>query len=124
MNPSDYFPILIQVVLALLIAIIILVASHLFGQRERKNAVKDMAYECGLPSPRSEHPRFAIKFYLTAMLFIIFDIEVVFLIPWVVIYREFLSEHLTILTPMLVFLGLMIFGLYYEIRKGALEWDR
>lgn len=121
---SDYLPVLIQVVVAAGIAIVILGASYVFGQRARTNKIKDSAYECGMLSEGKAHPRFGVKFYVTAMLFILFDIEVVFLIPWVLTYREYLAAGIPILLPMLFFLGLLVLGLVYEIKKGALEWDR
>lgn len=124
MAVSDYLPVLIQVVVAAGIAVVILGASHLFGQRARTNKIKDSAYECGMLSEGEPHPRFSVKFYVTAMLFILFDIEVVFLIPWVLTYREFLAASIPILLPILFFLGLLVLGLYYEMKKGALEWDR
>jgi NADH-quinone oxidoreductase subunit A len=70
------------------------------------------------------HTRFSVKFYVTAMLFILFDIEVIFLIPWTFVYREFLANHIPILLPLLFFLGLLVLGLVYEVRKGALDWER
>ena len=124
MTNAAYPPILIQAVLAAVIAGGVIGASHFFGQRSRKNSVKDSAYECGLHSEGAPHTRFSVKFYLTAMLFIIFDIEVVFLIPWVFIYREFLSQHIAILGPVLVFIGVLVLGLVYEVKKGALDWER
>jgi NADH-quinone oxidoreductase subunit A len=65
-----------------------------------------------------------VKFYVTAMLFILFDIEVVFLIPWTFVYRHFLANHIAILAPMLFFLGVLVLGLFYEVKKGALEWEK
>jgi NADH-quinone oxidoreductase subunit A len=124
MSLEDYLPVLIQVVLAVGIAVAILAASHLFGQRSVSNRLKDSAYECGLPAEGSPGARFSVKFYVTAMLFIVFDIEVVFLIPWVLVYRDFLSEQLPILMPVLFFLGVMVLGLVYELKKGALDWER
>jgi NADH-quinone oxidoreductase subunit A len=124
MSYAAYLPILVQVVLAAAITIGIITASHLFGQRFRKNAIKDTAYECGVPSDGSTHTRFSVKFYVTAMLFILFDIEVVFLIPWTFVYRDFLAHHIAILSPMLFFLGVLVLGLFYEVKKGALEWEK
>ena len=124
MTLEDYIPVLIQICLALGIAVTILGVSHIFGQRAKTNFNKDRAYECGLPAADGGGARFSVKFYVTAMLFILFDIEIVFLIPWVLIYRDFLSQNLTILTPVLFFLFLLVSGLVYEIKKGALEWDR
>lgn len=121
---SDYLPFLIQAVLAALITGGVIGASHFFGQRMAKNRIKDTAYECGLASEGVGRTRFSVKFYVTALLFIIFDIEVVFLIPWAFIYREFLAQNLPILGPILFFIGLLVLGLVYEVRKGALEWEK
>ena len=124
MSYAAYLPILVQVFLAAAITIGIITASHLAGQRFRRNAIKDTAYECGVPSDGSTHTRFSVKFYVTAMLFILFDIEVVFLIPWTFIYREFLSLHIAILGPILFFIGVLVLGLFYEMKKGALDWEK
>lgn len=124
MELNDFIPVLIQIGLALTLAVVILTASHLLGQRARTNKVKDSAYECGLPSDGKAGARFSIKFYLTAMLFILFDIEVVFLIPWVLVFRDFLQMGIPILLPVLFFIGLLVAGLVYEIKKGALDWDK
>ena len=120
---DNYLPILIQVLLAVVMALGILFVSHLFGQRSRGNRFKDSPYECGLNPAGKEQSRFAVKFYVTAMLFILFDIEVVFMIPWVMVFRDFLSMNLPILLPMGFFLGVLILGLVYELKKGALNWE-
>lgn len=124
MSFTDYLPVVIQLLLAFVIASAILTASHIFGQRAKKNAIKDSAYECGMLPIGPSHPRIAVKFYLTAMLFILFDVEIVFLIPWVLTYREFLAAGIPILTPILFFLVILFVGLFYEFRKGALEWEK
>ena len=110
---STYLPVLVQVALGLSIPAIILAASHLFGQRAKGNYIKDKAYECGLPMEGKPHPRFAVKFYVTAMLFILFDIEVVFLVPWALVYREFLAAGIAITAATAVFLGVLVLGLAY-----------
>jgi len=121
---STYLPVLVQVILGLSIPAIILIASHVFGQRAKGNYIKDKAYECGLPMEGKPHPRFAVKFYVTAMLFILFDIEVVFLVPWALVYREFLAAGIAITAATAVFLGTLVLGLAYEVKRGALEWDK
>ncbi|MBM3868841.1 MAG: NADH-quinone oxidoreductase subunit A [Verrucomicrobia bacterium] len=121
---STYLPVLVQVALGLSIPAIILAASHLFGQRAKGNYIKDKAYECGLPMEGKPHPRFAVKFYVTAMLFILFDIEVVFLVPWALVYREFLAAGIAITAATAVFLGVLVLGLAYELKRGALEWEK
>lgn len=124
MSLADYLPVLVQIVLALVISTGLLAVSHLFGQRARKSKIKDSPYECGMLPEGEAHSRFSIKFYVTAMLFIIFDVEVVFLVPWVLVYREFLHVGIPILSPVLFFIGVLVIGLLYEIKKGALEWEK
>ncbi len=121
---STYLPVLVQVALGLSIPAIILIASHVFGQRAKGNYITDKAYECGLPMEGKPHPRFAVKFYVTAMLFILFDIEVVFLVPWALVYREFLAAGIAITAATAVFLGVLVLGLAYEFKRGALEWEK
>jgi len=121
---STYLPALVQIVLGLAIPAVILIVSHLFGQRAKGNYIKDKAYECGLPMEGKPHPRFAVKFYVTAMLFILFDIEVVFLVPWALVYREFLAAGIAITAATAVFLGVLVLGLAYAFKRGALEWDK
>ncbi len=124
MEIADYYPILVQIMIAASIGVIVLVASNIFGQRAETTAIKDSAYECGMLADGSGHARFAVKFYVTAMLFILFDIEVVFLIPWVLVFREFLAANLPIILPVFFFLSVLILGLFYELKKGAIEWEK
>ena len=124
MQIADYYPILVQVTIAASIGVVVLVASHIFGQRGGRSAIKDSPYECGMLAEGAGHARFAVKFYVTAMLFILFDIEVVFLIPWVLVFREFLAAHLPILLPIFFFLFVLVLGLVYELKKGAIEWEK
>ena len=125
MTSAAYLPILIQVILATGVGLAILTVNRVLAQRVRtKNAIKDYAYECGVKSEGVIHTRFSVKFYVTAMLFILFDIEVVFLIPWAFIYRDFLANNIAILSPILFFLFVLVLGLVYEVKKGALEWEK
>ncbi len=125
MNLETYLPVLVQVLIALTIAVVVIAASHIFGQRAHKrNKLTDTPYECGVPAKGTTHTRFSVKFYVTAMLFILFDIEIVFLVPWAVIYREFISQNIPILLPVLFFVLVLIVGLFYEMKKGALEWEK
>jgi NADH-quinone oxidoreductase subunit A len=124
MSSASYLPFLIQILLAGGIAGAVIAASQFFGQRTRGNARKDSAYECGIKSEGILNTRFTSRFFVTAMLFLVFDIEVVFLIPWAFIYREFLASHIAIFGPIMVFLSILVLGLWYEVRKGALEWEK
>ena len=124
MGPAAYLPFLIQIVLAAGITGTVVGASHFFGQRSKHSKITDSAYECGVAPEGTIHTRFSVKFYVTALLFMLFDLEVVILVPWTFIYREFLANHIAILGPILFFLGVLVLGLFYEIKKGALEWER
>jgi NADH-quinone oxidoreductase subunit A len=124
MELAEFAPVLLQIGIAVTIAVGIIGVSHIFGQRARGSKIKDSAYECGVPTDGAVQTRFSVKFYLTAMLFILFDIEVVFLLPWTVIYREFLSIGVPVLLPGLFFISLLVVGLIYELRKGALDWEK
>jgi NADH-quinone oxidoreductase subunit A len=124
MTSAAYLPVLIQGCLAAGAGLAILTVKFVTSQRGRKNKIKDTAYECGIPAEGLVHTRFSVKFYLTALLFMLFDLEVVILIPWTFIYRDFLANHISILTPMLVFIGVLVLGLIYEVKKGALEWEK
>ncbi len=96
----------------------LLTVSFLLGKRVR-NKVKDMPYESGIVPIGDARQRFSVKFYLVAMLFIVFDIEAIFLYPWVVVYREL---KMVAFVEMLVFVVLILSGFFYIWKKGALEW--
>jgi NADH-quinone oxidoreductase subunit A len=124
MATAAYLPFVIQAGLAAALTGAVIGASHLLGQRAKHTRIKDSAYECGVPGEGVVHTRFSVKFYVTALLFMLFDLEIVILVPWVFIYREFLHQHISILGPMLFFMFVLVLGLFYEIKKGALEWER
>ena len=124
MTASAYLPFLIQALLAGGITAVIIIASALLGQKAKGSKIKDSAYECGIPAEGVIHARFSVKFFLTALLFMLFDLEIVILLPWTFIYREFLAYHVAILGPILFFIGVLVLGLFYEIKKGALEWEK
>ncbi|HEU0039850.1 MAG TPA: NADH-quinone oxidoreductase subunit A, partial [Verrucomicrobiae bacterium] len=93
------------------------------GKRGQRSAIKDTAYECGMIPVGQGGSRLSVRFYLVAMLFILFDIEVVFLYPWAVVYRDMLPEHANlILGSMVSFLGILFVGYLYALKKGAFDW--
>lgn len=124
MISADYLPFLIQALLAGGFTAFVIGASHFFGQRAKPNKIKDSAYECGVPSEGIVHTRFSVKFFLTALLFMLFDLEIVILVPWTFIYREFLANHISIIGPVFFFIGVLVLGLIYEVKKGALDWEK
>jgi NADH-quinone oxidoreductase subunit A len=124
--PQDYLPILIQVVLAIAFAAVALLTSVILGRVGKRTPIKDTAYECGMLPIGQAQPRFSVKFYLVAMLFILFDIEIVFMYPWAVVYRDFIASFgaWPILGSMVGFLAILMVGFLYAVKKGALEWRR
>ena len=116
---EEYFPVLLQALVAMLLAAGLLTVSYLLGKRV-KNRVKDMPYESGIVPTGDARQRFSVKFYLVAMLFIVFDIEAIFLYPWAVVYRELLMPGFI---EMLIFVILILSGFFYIWKKGALDWS-
>jgi len=123
---QDYLPVLLQVLVALGFAGAALVMSVAIGRVGKRNAVKDSAYECGMLPLGEAQPRFSVKFYLVAMLFILFDIEIVFMYPWAVVYRDYLAQYssIPILGSMVGFITILMVGFVYAVKKGALDWKR
>ena len=120
---SQYLPVLMLGVLAVVFSFGMLVMSVVLGQRGKRPAVKDTPYECGMIPVGEGNTRMSVKFYLVAMLFILFDIEVVFLYPWAVIYREMLKESGgMILGAMVSFMVILFVGYLYAVKKGAFDW--
>jgi len=116
--PELYFPILVQVIIAAGLAATLVGSSTLLGKRA-KSPLKDTPYESGMAPIGSAHERFSVKFYLVGMIFILFDIEAVFLYPWVVVYRDL---RIFGFFEMFVFVALILVGFFYVYKKGALDW--
>ncbi len=101
----------------------LMLALHQWLGPRRSGRVHDMPFECGLEPHDIVRGRFSVKFFLVALLFILFDVELIFLIPWAIVYRELFQDlGLFVFLEMLVFLLAVLAGLYYSIRRGALEW--
>lgn len=119
---SDYFAVFVFIMMVVGIIGFVVLASHVVGQH-KPTATKMSPYECGMSTVGSSWRRIPIKYYIIAMLFLLFDIEIVFLYPWVVIFRSFKGLGLFILGEMLIFIGILIIAYIYILRKGALEWE-
>jgi NADH-quinone oxidoreductase subunit A len=130
MNPIpyhwQYLPLLMQVCVAFLLGAAMITASWFVG-RHRNTKVKLDSYECGIVSVGDARARFSVRFYLVAVLFILFDVESVFMMPWAIIYRrlpQYTGSRLFGFWEMVVYLGFVAVGLYYIVRKGVLNWSR
>lgn len=118
----EYLPILLLLIVAAGFAVFNLIITHIFGPR-KPSPSKLSVYESGVAPIGGARLRFSIKFYLIAMLFIIFDVEIVFLYPWAVVFRDFLEGGLTIFIEMVVFLAILLLGYIYAWKKGGLTWE-
>jgi len=117
--PETYLPILIQTILAVVVAGALITLSFVLGKRV-KDRVKESPYECGIAPTGTARERFSVKFYLVGIVFILFDIEAVFLYPWAVVYREL---KMFAFVEMLLFIVLVLVGFVYVWKKGALDWS-
>jgi NADH-quinone oxidoreductase subunit A len=115
----EYLAILIYIAIAVVFALFAIAASALLGQR-KPTALKRAPYECGMTTVGSSFRRIPIKYYIIAMLFLLFDIEVVFLYPWAVVFKQF---KVFAFVSMAVFIGILLIAYIYIWKKGALEWE-
>ena len=128
---KEYIPILIVFIFVAGFAVTNLVLSHVVGKRKNTRA-KLMPYECGMDPVGSAHQRFSVKFYLIAMLFILFDIEAVFLLPWAVVFKTMIGAltlngqpaRSFVFFEMMIFIAVLLVGYVYVWKKGLFEWNR
>lgn len=116
---ATYFPILLFIIVAMVMATVLLALGFVLGP-QRPDPAKDSPYECGFEAFEHARMKFDVRYYLVAILFIIFDLEIAFLFPWAVALKQLGMEGFV---AMLVFLGILVVGFVYEWKKGALEWE-
>ena len=117
--PSDFLPILIQFFVAAGFVVTTMLATHLLGPK-RKSKIKLEAFECGIESHGNARIPFSVKYFLVAILFVLFDVEVIFMYPWAVNFKSLGEQGLI---EMLIFMALLLTGFFYIIKKGALKWE-
>lgn len=118
----EYIPVLILLAIGATLGGVILFVSTLLGSKV-SNRKKNEAFECGMPPAGDARRRFSVRFYLVAILFLLFDVEAIFFFPWAVVFKKYLSINAFILAEMGIFVGILLLGYYYVLKKGALEWD-
>jgi NADH-quinone oxidoreductase subunit A len=118
-SPIDYLPIILMFLVAAGFVVTTMVASHLLGPK-RNTKIKLDSFECGIESHGNARLPFSIKYFLVAILFVLFDIEVIFMYPWAV---NFKSLGINGIIEMLIFMVLLLTGFFYIIKKGALKWE-
>lgn len=117
--PSDYLPMAMMLVVASGFVLTTIFVTHLLGPK-RKSEIKLGTFECGIESKENARVPFSVKYFLIAILFVLFDVEVIFMYPWAV---NFKSLGMTGFIEMLIFIGLFLIGFFYIIKKGALKWE-
>ena len=129
MQTPDYFwnylPLLLQILVAVALGGGMVVGSYLIGKHTR-TVTKLAAYECGIPAEGDARGRFSVRFYMVAMLFILFDVEAVFMLPWAVVYRQLpklVGSRMFGFWEMVVYLGFVLVGFFYVLKKGVLDWS-
>lgn len=122
---ENYLPLLLVFFLGLIFAGTFLLLSFWFGPK-RPSQEKLEPYECGVPIRTDARQRFSVKFFIVAMIFLLFDVEIVFLFPWAVLLKDFkqMGTGLALFIPMVIFLLMLSLGLIYEWRRGALDWEK
>ena len=119
---SDYLPVALQAIAAIGFAAIALGLSVLLGKKGSHSKIKETPYECGMLPIGEGAPRFSVKFYLVAMLFVIFDIEVVFMYPWAVQFSDLVKQNGMVIWSMAGFVSILTIAYIYALKKGALNW--
>jgi NADH-quinone oxidoreductase subunit A len=122
---QQLLPVLVLALIVITFGALLLAIFALLGPKVRASAAKLMPYECGVPGQEAQDTKISVKYYLTAILFILFDIEIIFMYPWAVTFNEFASQGygIYIFSVMFIFLLIFIFGLFWEIKSKALEWE-
>ena len=118
-TPSNYLPIILQFIVAAGFVVTTMFVTHLLGPK-RKSKIKLEAFECGIESQGNARLPFSIKYFLVAILFVLFDVEVIFMYPWAVNFKELGTQGIL---EMLLFTGLLFVGFIYVLKKGALKWE-
>ncbi len=119
-NLSDYLPIFFMFIAAMAFIVLSMIATHALGPK-KQSKIKQDAFECGIESQGDARTPFSIKYFLIAILFVLFDVEVIFMYPWAV---NFKTLGIAGLIEMFMFMGFLVLGLIYIIRKGALTWEK
>ena len=117
--PSDYQPFFVQLALALAFVCITMIVTHLIGPKNR-GKVKDEQWECGVESVGDARAPISVKYFLVAILFVLFDVEIIFMYPWAVNFKQL---GLVGFMEMILFMGILLAGFYYILKKGVLNWD-
>ena len=120
--PVDYLPIIIQIAVAGAFGVGTIIATHFLGPK-RKTEAKLNPFECGIEVQGNARTPFSVKYFLVAILFVLFDVEIIFMYPWAVNFKENITTGIDTFIQMSIFLGVVLLGFVYVIKKGILKWE-
>ena len=121
-TPIDYLPILIQIAVVVGFIVLTIVASHYIGPKRKTNDKLEV-FECGIESVGNARNPFSVKYFLVAILFVLFDVEIIFMYPWAVNFKDIKGDMIETFLQMFVFLAVVLLGFVYVIKKGILKWE-
>jgi NADH-quinone oxidoreductase subunit A len=119
--PGDFLPVVLQLIVALGFVVAVMIATHLIGRKRVRSIRKEENFECGIEVKGNARFPFSIKYFLIAILFVLFDVEVIFFYPWAINFKWF---GWTGLAEMMLFIAFFLVGFYYILKKGALDWNK
>lgn len=121
---SNYLPVLLFIMVGLIVGVVMAALGFILGTR-RPDPEKNSPYECGFEAFEDARMKFDVRYYLVAILFIIFDLEIAFLFPWAIVFKDFIAQGIGLFafTAMMLFLAILVVGFIYEWKRGALEWE-
>ncbi|HYX35719.1 MAG TPA: NADH-quinone oxidoreductase subunit A [Oligoflexus sp.] len=119
-----YLPIVILMAVGAIIGIVLIAANYFLGTRVRENLKQHYdVYECGVPPVGNARQQFSVRYYLVGIVFLLFDVEVVFMYPWAIVYKKFLTQGPFILLQMITFFVILLVGYFYLLGRKGLDWD-
>ena len=122
---QDFFPVVLQLGVALAFVVAVMIVTHTIGGKRRRIRTirKEDNFECGIEIQGNARFPFSVKYFLIAILFVLFDVEVIFFYPWAINFKSFSADRLTMFAEMMLFIGIFLVGFYYILKKGALDWN-
>ncbi len=122
---QDFFPVVLQLGVALAFVVAVMIVTHTIGGKRRRIRTirKEDNFECGIEIQGNARFPFSVKYFLIAILFVLFDVEVIFFYPWAINFKSFTADRFTMFAEMMLFIGIFLVGFYYILKKGALDWN-
>ncbi len=124
-SQNDFFPIVLQIAVALGFVVAVMIVTHVIGGKRRRIRTirKEDNFECGIEIQGNARFPFSVKYFLIAILFVLFDVEVIFFYPWAINFKSISSDRLVLFGEMMLFIGIFMVGFFYILKKGVIDWN-